>query len=553
MKRLWLGSAILGITLLNFFQFPGHTWLQSDTQIYMPILERMWDPSALQKDLIAEHPHVAFTLYDETAIALRKITTLDFRYVLQSEQFVFRALGIWGVYLIATALGLSDLPALIVAAVFSLGATIMGPAVLVFEYEPVPRGFAVPLIFLAVGLIAHERYLGAGVAASVAFLFHPPTVAPFWAVYFVLALRPSKPWVMRHRLTALWALATAVIMLFIAARYQASSGETQAFFTRLGTHLEELQRMRASYNWISLWWQKWLGHYLLLYAATVIACWRLGKDVPQALRFFLIGLPLLGMLSVPASYVLLEKMHWALIPEFQPVRALLFVTAFAMILGAVAAAKAIAAKSYAEALAWLVLAFLPPANREVAWPTWNRVGVVLVVALLTAAALWLIQSGRRWSKLAAMAAILAPFFLIPTWGRMQNYPVEHTPELIQLSQWARAATPQDAVFLFPDAGQALYPGIFRAEAVRAVYVDWKAGGQVNFFKDLGEEWWSRWQKTMAAPFDPKGAAAGAKDAAGYRGMGIDYIVLRTKNRLEGVKPFFENGRFVVYDAGAVER
>jgi len=97
MKRFVVGSAILGITLLNFFQFPGRTWLQSDTQIYMPILEHMSDASVLQKDLIAEHPHVAFTLYDETAIALRRITGLDFRHVLQSEQFVFRALGIWGV------------------------------------------------------------------------------------------------------------------------------------------------------------------------------------------------------------------------------------------------------------------------------------------------------------------------------------------------------------------------------------------------------------------------------------------------------------------------
>src|SRR5438105_7255705 len=92
-NRLWIGAGILGITLLNFFQFPGHTWLQSDTQIYMPILEHMSDASVLQKDLIAEHPHVAFTLYDETAIALRKITGLDFHHVLQSEQFVFRAAG----------------------------------------------------------------------------------------------------------------------------------------------------------------------------------------------------------------------------------------------------------------------------------------------------------------------------------------------------------------------------------------------------------------------------------------------------------------------------
>ena len=544
MKRLLVTSAILGITLLNFFQFPGHTWLQSDTQIYMPILERLWDPSAMQKDLIAGHPHVAFTLYDETAVTLRKITGLDFRQVLQSEQFVFRGLGIWGVYLIATALGLSELTALIVAAVFSLGATIMGPAVLVFEYEPVPRGFAVPLIFLALGLIAHNRYLGAGVAASVAYLFHPPTVAPFWAVYFVLALRPSKPELMRHRLTALWALATAVIVLCIAARYQAGPGATQAFFTRLDPHLVELQRLRTSYNWISLWWKQWIGHYLFLYAATVLACWRLKNDVPQGLHYFLVGLPLLGILSLPASYLLLEKIRWALIPEIQPVRALLFVTALAMILGAVAAAKAVTSKHYAEAVGWLVLAFLPPVNREIGWPTWNRVGVLLAVALLTGAAFWAVQSSRRWLMPAAMAAMLIPFFVIPSWGRMRNYPMEHFPELTRLSQWARATTPEAAVFLFPDADQALYPGIFRAEAMRAVYVDWKAGGQVNFFKDLGEEWWSRWQRTMAAPFDPK-------DVASYRGLGIDYYVLQPKNRLESVKPVFENGRFLVYQTGAL--
>src|SRR5713226_9152452 len=157
-RRLAIGAAILAITLLNYFQFPGHTWLQSDTQIYMPILEHMWDPSVLTKDLIAERPHVAYTLYDETAIALRKVSGLDFRRVLQIQQFIYRALAIWGIYLIATALGLTGGLALLATAIFSLGATIFGPAVLVFEYEPVPRGFAISFVFLAIGLIAHQRY-----------------------------------------------------------------------------------------------------------------------------------------------------------------------------------------------------------------------------------------------------------------------------------------------------------------------------------------------------------------------------------------------------------
>ena len=258
MKRLAVGSVILAITLLNFFQFPGHTWLQSDTQIYTPILEHMWDPTVLTRDLIAEHPHVAYTLYDETAIALRKVSGLDFRHVLQIQQFIYRALAVWGVYLIATALGLTGSLALLATAVFSLGATIFGPAVLIFEYEPVPRGYAISFVFLAIGLIAHQRHFGAGVAGAAAFLIHAPTAAAFWAVYLCLALRPSDPLVMRHRLSAFGPLALAAFILFVFSRFQA--GEVHSFFTRIGPEREEIERLRASYNWISTWWKQWLPH-----------------------------------------------------------------------------------------------------------------------------------------------------------------------------------------------------------------------------------------------------------------------------------------------------
>ena len=111
------------------------------------------------------------------------------------------------------------------------------------------------------------------------------------------------------------------------------------------------------------------------------------------------------MISLPISYVLLEKMQWALVPEFQPGRALLFVTAFAMILGPVAACKAVTGKHYAEAIAWLALAYLSPANRVVEWPSWNRVFVILTLAALTTAAIWTVQSASRWSKAAIAAAI----------------------------------------------------------------------------------------------------------------------------------------------------
>ncbi|MDQ6705638.1 MAG: hypothetical protein M3Z85_06710, partial [Acidobacteriota bacterium] len=69
MARFAVGFALVAITLLTFFQFPGHTYLQQDTQIYNPILEHLWDGSVLRNDILVQRPHVAFTLYDEVALA----------------------------------------------------------------------------------------------------------------------------------------------------------------------------------------------------------------------------------------------------------------------------------------------------------------------------------------------------------------------------------------------------------------------------------------------------------------------------------------------------
>ena len=305
-------------------QFPGHTWLQQDTQIYVPILEHLRDPRCLRRDMLVERPHVSFTLYDETARALARVTGLGFREVLEGEQIATRALGIWGLYLIAAALGLSAPASLLVAGIVSLGATIAGPAVLSFEIEPDPRGFAVPLLFLAIGLVAHGWDFAAGIAGSAAFLMHPPTVIPFWGVYLMPGLAPPQ-------VPGIAPLAAACIVLAIAARFQEGASEAPVLLRACHTAMESLQRMRAPYSWISEWWRAWLPHYLVMYAASLLAYARVRKQTPPDLRFFLIGLPLVGILSVPVSYVLLEKVKWVLLPQVQPMRALLFVTVVAQI------------------------------------------------------------------------------------------------------------------------------------------------------------------------------------------------------------------------------
>lgn len=536
MKRLAIAAAVVALALLTFFQFPGHTYLRQDSQIYLPILEHLRDPSVLANDILAEHPHVAFTLYDEAALSLRKVTGLSFREVLEGQQIATRALGIWGIYLMATALGLSTLPALLVASICSLGAAIAGPTVLTVEYEPTPRAFALPLLLCAMGLAAHRRYLAAGVAAAGAFLYHPPTALPVLGLLVLLALWPGKPAAMRQRLAGLAPLAGAAVVLWLAARGQAGQGEAQALFGHLTATAEGIQRMRAPYVWVSTWPHAVIAHYLLLFAIVLAVYARLRRDLPFELRLFVLGLPLLAIFSMPVSWLLLEQGKWALLPQLQPLRTVLFLALIMQFLTAAAGVVAAGKHRFAESAGWFVLAYLLPLQPVITTGlSWGRLALVVALAGTAAAALQLAgRTGLRFAPLAAVAA----FFLIPALGGTSSDPRPETPELAGLCAWASGSTSSDAVFLFPDARRATYPGMFRADALRAVYVDWKGGGQVNFLTGLGEQWWQRWQQTMARGFQPA-------DAAKYSGLGIDYVVLRPPHRLPR-QPAFENAAYVVY-------
>ncbi|MCX6615984.1 MAG: hypothetical protein NTZ98_07780, partial [Acidobacteria bacterium] len=119
--RAFVGASVIGLTLLTYFQFPGHAFLASDTQVYMPILEHFRDSSLFRNELVTQLPQFTFTVYDEVTLGLHRLTGLDLRAVLTAQQLVYRALGILGVYLLATALGLSARMALFVAATFALG------------------------------------------------------------------------------------------------------------------------------------------------------------------------------------------------------------------------------------------------------------------------------------------------------------------------------------------------------------------------------------------------------------------------------------------------
>lgn len=446
MNNWTLAGSFAALSLLSFFVYPGHTYLIQDTQIYVPILEHLWDPSALTRDILVERPHVAFTLYDEFAIALRWLTRSNFALVLQTAQIVCRALGIWGVYLIANAILGKPWQSLVAAAVSAAGAEVWGPAVLTVEFEPSPRAFAIPLLFLAIGLTAQARYGWAGAAAAIGFILHPPSVLPFWVCFVFL----------RQYRAAFVSLAAASVVLLLAAHWQSGITEPQVFFARVPPALEAIQRLRGAYNWVGIWWPSEWPRYLALTAAGIAAFLRIRSRVPAALLPFLLGLPLLGLLSVPLSYVFLDRLKWAFMPQLQPVRTLLFLVAVPILL---AVCAAFLTRRKWEAPLWLALAITP--------------------------------------------AVAEP-----------RPRIVRSPALTELIRWADANTPKDSVFLFPQAGKSLEPGLFRSEALRAIYVDWKGGGQVNYLPEFGFEWWRRYQDVMLRP----------QSLDHYRSLGIDYIV-----------------------------
>jgi hypothetical protein len=151
------------------------------------------------------------------------------------------------------------------------------------------------------------------------------------------------------------------------------------------------------------------------------------------------------------------------------------------------------------------------------------------IALLTAGA-----ARVPWLTPVALAAML---WLPPAAG-IRNYKPLETPELIQLAEWAKGKTPQSAVFLFADNGRTNEPGWFRACSLRMVYVDWKGGGQVNYYEFFAREWWDRWNATMAKPVTRESLAE-------FRRRGVTHLVMRRHEDF-GLPVLFQNARYTVY-------
>lgn len=482
---------LLGITAITWFEFevfPGHTYLQGDTQIFLPILERLDAPGYLSRDLVATHPNVTYTIYDEVTLFLHEATGLSFRTALLSQQMFCRAAGVLGVFLLALAAGSGDAFALLIAALTNFGARLIGPDVFVTGLEATPHAFAFGLILLAMGLLAREKPLFAALMGGLALLYHVPTAAPFW---FILLLA----FIFDRGVRKLFRPALTIVIVFsllLANLSQLQPGvvEAQPLFAKISNRVAQLQHFRTSYVWVSTWAGHQIWFYLAIWICGVWATARIWHSLSRQTKWFVLALPLCGILSVPVSYLLLERLRWSLVPQLQPARTLLYTVALASFTCGLAGFQALRTRRWLEAGLWLVFVLALP------------------LTLRTQSAVHLGAS---------------------------------KPAVSQMADWAERNTWGSSMFLFPDAGRDLYPGMFRAESRRALWADWKSGDDMKFFESAGVEWWEHWRDSMQPGYSPR-------RLQNMLSLPIDYYVLRRPHKLADVEPVYQNLEFAVYDA-----
>jgi len=482
---------LLGLLVVAWFEFqvyPGHSYLQGETQLLVPMLERLDTPGFLSRDLVASNPTLAYTIYDEITQSLHVGVRLSLEQALLAQQVVFRFAGIVGIFLLARALKVA--PWASVNAITHLAA----PEAFVTNPEATPATFALSLVFLAAGLLVNRNPLLAGLAAGMALLYDPVTAAAFWLVLAAAWIADRS---LRKFLRPAW-LALIIFSLILGnlVQLQAGLGGGQEITARMSAAMLQLTRIRTPWVWVTEWVWTGILSYKFLLVAGLWALARIWGHADRITKWVTLGLAASGSLSVVAAMILLsQRAQFAV--EMTPARNLAFSVAISALLCGAAGWHAAQKSKWAESLPWMAIMLATVLNAQVLDLLHLKVDV---------------------------AQRVQPSLSVRT-----------------LAKWAEQNTWGSSLFQFPDAGKGIEPGIFRALSKRALWADWQSGVIADYSDRAGQEWWSRWQANMRQPYAPEELPAMLR-------LSIDYYVLDRAHELAGVKSVYSNLRYVVYDA-----
>ena len=527
----WRESCLLSALLallaaLGLYSFPGHSFLISDTQIYIPLFEHLRTPSLYPNELILSGAHLSYTIYDEVTLTLSNLLNQNFETALLFQQCLFRWIGLWGAFWLARAAGLSLGASVLTSSLLWLGAFVYGPAVITTEFEPVPRGFAVPLIVASLGALARGYKNTSAAFLALAFLYHAPAVWPILAIALI-----SKHW------RPLAFTAAAALLLALLADSQQGIVEAQPFFSLITAKHRAIQQIRAPYNWISLWPTRYWLQFFLTGSLAIAAFFRIRTLLPATVQPYFKFIPLIGLATMPLSWLLLEQLGWALFPQIQPMRALLYCHLFCQWLGAIAASQELKEGKWLRSIAWLIVPLSLSLRGDILdLPSTAILNQAILLIAITISIFLAHKWPRReytWVASLCLALIFGEALNARAFKPAGSAPLD------DLSSWAKQKTPIEANFFFPDLGRRIEPGIFRAKATRSVYVCWKQGGQVNYFPKYAEIWWERWSQLLA-PGHP------ALDYNNLRQRGITHLVFTKDVPQEDLPAVYASPSFRVY-------
>ncbi len=494
MRRALVILGLLACAYFEFTVYPGHTFLSGESQVFAPMLERLRFPGLLSRDLVATHPILRYTVYDEATLLLERAAHLDLGQALAAQQFAARFGQLLGVYLIASSAAVPAVASILIAAAAGVGIALPGVIAFTSHSEPVPYATALGFLVLSAGLAAREKVLLSGVFAGVALLYSVPLAVPFWLCLL------APPLLKRNLRPALRTLFTifAVFALLLAnlAQLQPGAPVPNSLVSRISpAWLEQLQtRTPAALVWT------WASQEIWLYSAIVIAglcaMFRLRFHFSRMARWLLLTLFTTALLSVPFMWIVQLALPLSFWMRVDLTRILLLAVLMCFTLSGIAAFDA-----------------------------WKR-------------HLW--QEMAAWS-MAVIALLLTPFLIPPQAGDDSSAAFFSVSSVTGLSRWARDNTWGGSMFLFAGAGRHADAGRFRALSLRSVYVDWQGGELTRHFEDFAVEWAKRWQR----------ANAGTSVAAQIRGLlpeSIDYYVIAQGESFAGVAPVYSNRELAVYDA-----
>ncbi len=319
----------------------------------------------------------------------------------------------------------------------------------------------------------------------------------------------------------------AALILAAAGLSQEAVVQAQPFFSVVSEAHRKVQQLRAPYNWLYQWLPRYFVTLALTGAMAILAERRLRGMLPETVRSYFAWLPWIGFATVPFAFVFQERMGWALLPQVQPMRALLYCHLFCQWLGAIAAAVEVREQRWFRAFCWLLLPASLALRGDLLLLDERKwiLQAALSVGLLAGS--WV--AVQAWGKRMAPALLAVP--LLFAWQGDGAPKSLESADLRATAAWARERTPKETMFLFPDLGRRPEAGIFRARAARAVYVCWKQGGQVNYFAGYAEKWRERWVNLLA-----KGH--GAMDYDDLRRRGVDVLILTKEKPKEALAEIY---------------